>query len=214
MNTNTSTSNQRIIIGLIGDNRVGKDTFATELAKLSNFKTIAFADPVKDMLRVLFNFTDEQLYGNSKEIIDNRWNITPREAMTKLGTELMQFDIYKYLPGLSSSIPQRTFWAHKIIQQIDNDNNNYIITDIRFLHELNTIKQYCNHNNIVLYIIKIIRPNNPHITQIEQEHLSRAEINMISNEFITHTISNDNGIKEFIDKVKEFYNLLTQFNTK
>ena len=201
------TENRRIIIGIIGDNRVGKDTFANELVKLSGFKTIAFADPVKDVLRVMFNFNEDQLYGNSKEIIDSRWNITPREAMTKLGTEFMQFDVYKYLPGLRETIPERTFWAHKIIQQIDNDkHNNYIITDIRFNHELTTINQYCTSNNTILYIVKIIRPNNPYITQVDKLHLSRAEINIIPEEYITHTIINDGDIYTFCIKIKAFYN--------
>ena len=204
----TTESPRRIIVGLIGDNRVGKDTFAIELAKLTDYKMTAFADPVKDVLRVMFNFSEDQLYGNSKEIIDPRWNITPREAMTKLGTELMQFDIYKYLPNLITTIPQRTFWANRIIQQINAANletvTNYIITDIRFLHELNTVKKYCDDNDVKLYIVKIVRPNNPHITQINSEHLSRAEINMIPAEFITHTIYNDSTMDEFMGKVKAF----------
>ena len=119
----------------------------------------------------------------------------------------MQFDIYKYLPGLCETIPERTFWAHKIIHQIDNDkHNNYIITDIRFNHELTTIKQYCTSNNTILYIVKIIRPNNPYITQVDKLHLSRAEINIIPEEYITHTIINDGDIHTFCNKIKAFYN--------
>jgi hypothetical protein len=51
----------KIVVGLAGGKRVGKDTTAGIL--IEKFKnvypvhTIAFADPIKDMLKVLLNYT-------------------------------------------------------------------------------------------------------------------------------------------------------------
>jgi hypothetical protein len=101
-----------MIICLIGQKRVGKDTVASMIKSLyPNFKTIALADPIKDIARIMFNFTEEQLYGNEKEVLDPRWNITPRQVFEQFGTDIMQFDIYKYLPGLEKCVPKRKFWT-------------------------------------------------------------------------------------------------------
>jgi len=50
-----------MIIGLIGNKRVGKDTVADYICEKFQFKKYAFADGVKDTCKVLFNFTDDQL---------------------------------------------------------------------------------------------------------------------------------------------------------
>jgi len=100
-----------MIIGLLGKNRVGKDTFAEYLIQNYGFVRYAFADPIKEIARILFNFTQEQLYGNQKEEIDNRWDISPRQFFQKFGTEIMQFDIYKHLPKLQNKVAPREMWG-------------------------------------------------------------------------------------------------------
>lgn len=192
---------QKIIIGLIGDNRVGKDTIAAYINQYINShssyvnididnaentlettqckcKNLAFADNVKDVGRILFNFSDEQLYGSKKEIIDERWGITPREFMTIFGTEIMQYDIYKYFPNLANFVEPKTFWAKRTLSFIENNENNYkyyIITDIRFNHELkalNDINNKCQKYKLVL--IKVTREGQ--YTNADITHKSRTEL--------------------------------------
>jgi hypothetical protein len=47
--------------------------------------------------------------------IDTKWNIKPRNFFEQFGTDIMQFDIYKYLPSLKISVPQRKFWVLSLI---------------------------------------------------------------------------------------------------
>ena len=75
------------IIGFLGNKGSGKDTAGNYLVKHHNYKRYAFADPIKEIARHLFNLDDTQLYGDKKDMIDERWNLTPRTIFQRLGTE-------------------------------------------------------------------------------------------------------------------------------
>ena len=91
------------IIGFLGRKRSGKDTCGEYLIENYNFTKYAFADPLKDILKILFNFDDEQLNKN-KEEIDKLWKISPREALQKFGTDFARIDIFKYFPQLKEPL--------------------------------------------------------------------------------------------------------------
>lgn len=55
----------KTIIALNGVKGCGKDTFADVLVSDHGFKKTSFAEPMKEMVRHAFPFTDEQLYGPS-----------------------------------------------------------------------------------------------------------------------------------------------------
>ena len=69
-----------VLIGIVGKKYSGKDTAADYLVANHNFTKMAFADPVKKVAKELFNFNDEQLYGNLKEATDERWGISPQRS--------------------------------------------------------------------------------------------------------------------------------------
>ena len=81
-------------IGLLGNKGCGKDTLADYLVKDKNFIKYSFANPIKEIAKHLFNLSDEQLNGSHKETIDNRWNLSPRIILQRLGTEFGQYKIY------------------------------------------------------------------------------------------------------------------------
>ena len=60
----------------------GKSTVA-EIIKSIYPNTIIFnfGDAVKESLKPIFNFSDEELYGKDKEKVNEFWKITPREIM-------------------------------------------------------------------------------------------------------------------------------------
>ena len=60
-----------VIIGLIGNKRVGKDTIADYLVNNYNFKKYAFADQIKKISNIIFGWNGEQLDGEQKDIIDD-----------------------------------------------------------------------------------------------------------------------------------------------
>jgi hypothetical protein len=82
-------------IGLLGQKGSGKDTLADYLVNNKGFVKYSFATPVKNISKILFNLSDEQLYGNLKEIIDDKLGISPRVIFQRLGTEFGQDLIYK-----------------------------------------------------------------------------------------------------------------------
>tara|TARA_B100000029_G_scaffold463771_1_gene497295 strand:- start:64 stop:711 length:648 start_codon:yes stop_codon:yes gene_type:complete len=189
----------QMIIGLLGKNRVGKDTFAEYLINNCGFVRYAFADPIKDIARILFNFSEEQLYGNKKEDIDIRYGISPRQFFQKMGTEIMQYDIYKHLPGLRETVPPREMWVvifrEWYKKQLEIDGNvNVVISDVRFFHELRCIKELGG------MIVKIIRPS---VEIKDEEHQSEIETQQIPDTDIDKIIINDSSIENFHHKIKE-----------
>ena len=38
----------------------------------------------------MFGFTEDQVFGDAKDVIDPVWGVTPRLVLQVLGTELMQ----------------------------------------------------------------------------------------------------------------------------
>jgi hypothetical protein len=188
-------------IALIGNKRVGKDTFYDIIKENQNYniKHYTIAKPLKDIVKLLFNFTEEQLYGNEKEIVDINWNIKPRDVLQKFGTEIMQFDIHKYFPNIN--LKNRTFWVQKIfsiLNNIDNPNEISLITDVRHPHEVDVLKNLKN-----IYFIKINRN-----TGIIDNHITENEINNIPKELISFEINNNGTLEDYKKKINDLFNSL------
>ena len=49
------------LIGLLGRKQSGKDTLGNYLVDKYNYKRYAFADPIKDILKIMFDLSDKQL---------------------------------------------------------------------------------------------------------------------------------------------------------
>ena len=67
----------------------GKSTIADILVAKHNFITLSLADPMKQVCKMLFDFSDEQLWGASafRNAPDPRYNgLTPRMALINFGT--------------------------------------------------------------------------------------------------------------------------------
>jgi hypothetical protein len=62
-----------MIVGVSGKARSGKDTVAGTLARLGNGAVIDISDLGKRFLMLLFDFTEEQLWGDFKEVEDDRY---------------------------------------------------------------------------------------------------------------------------------------------
>lgn len=86
-----------IVVGLVGLKRSGKDTVAQILSDIrhgGNVYRLAFADPLRDALRAVFGFSDEQMFGSKKEEVDPFFGVSYRKAAQFVGTNLFrdQFD--------------------------------------------------------------------------------------------------------------------------
>lgn len=161
-----------MIIGLVGNEHVGKDTIANYLYKEYNFRKYNLADPIKEISKKLFGWSDNKLNGKLKDKIDKETGIIPRDFFKWFGTEIFQYSIHNKFPNLK--INNRCMWANCMKQFIEiyGNNSNIVITDIRFIHEADILIKsgglliHINRNSIssdnyeINTLIKNINPYN------------------------------------------------------
>lgn len=124
------------LIVISGKARVGKDTFADILKNTfdENYVTLAYAGELKRKCTEDFDLSYDQLYGDLKEVPDERYvkysdstNVvywTPREIMQFIGT-----NCYRAIDN--------NFWVKSLFKYVDKNNlKNVIITDARFPNEI------------------------------------------------------------------------------
>lgn len=143
-----------IIIGLIGKERVGKDTFADYICQKYLFKKYNLARPIKEIAKIMFGWDDKKLNGVEKDIVDTNLGIKPRDFYTWFGTEIGQFKLHQKFPNLL--IPSRSIWSlsmdNWIKEQMERNSNSLIvIPDVRFCHEVDVLTKY---NAILININK------------------------------------------------------------
>lgn len=126
------------IIGLTGfEGRVagvGKDTAADYLLQYhrSQFRSLAFADPIRRAMREVFGWDDSYFAHPKKNEVDERYGISPRKAMQTLGTEwgrnMINSDLWLILAG------------QKALPLVDAGFD-VLITDCRFENEAKWIRK-------------------------------------------------------------------------
>lgn len=126
-----------MIIGLVGRKGSGKTTVAQYLGT-KGYTEIVFAEPVKQIVSILFGFDYEVLKGDTPEkrikrdtLKDPIWGKTAVEAMQYVGTELVRnnFDQEAWI-----KIAQR-----KIEAAIERGEN-VVISDVRFKNEIEFVR--------------------------------------------------------------------------
>ena len=175
------------IIAICGAKRVGKDLLANYISHKFGYKKIAFADPLKDCVKALFNFKGDQLGdGYLKDIVDERWGITPRKALQFFGTEVLQYKMQELLPDVN-----RKMLAYSLISRLRPDVL-YVISDMRFLHEFEEVKR------LGAFVIRVDRPS-VHVDINHDVPVHCSEVAYKEIPFDMHLI-NDGDISDYIKK--------------
>lgn len=154
----------KIIVGFCAKAGRGKDTCSDYLVKQYNFKKIAFADPIRQVAKTLFQFCDSQLTNHKeKESIDERINKTPRQVMQEIGMMFRE----KYGPN---------FWVDRTLSPILNSpepNRLFCISDVRFTNEIEELLKLEQEKRAKVVLIKIENQKDFEKNQV-QEHISES----------------------------------------
>ena len=145
-----------MIIGIAGFLGSGKGTLGDILIQEHGFRSIAFADAVKDAVAAIFKWPRELLEGDSvasryfREKVDPYWSekfgydVTPRYMLQLMGTEAGR-DVF-----------DSNLWVYVVEKTImESPDSNFVITDLRFPNESTIIKRMGGHT------IRVIRGPEP-----------------------------------------------------
>lgn len=133
------------VIGLIGAVGSGKDTIAEYLSETKWYDRYAYASKVKDVAAIVFSWNREMLEGTTpksrkwREEIDPYWNITPRQALQKIGTEMFRNHL------------DPDVWVKALVRELEvvSNSRKVVITDCRFVNEVNAVKDM---GGVIIYV--------------------------------------------------------------
>lgn len=175
----------KLVVAICGRKQHGKDCAAMDLVN-AGFCHEKFASPLKQACALLFSLDDDQVHEEKKDVLDPRWNKTPRELLQFVGTEMFQYKIQEVLPDVG-----RGFWAKSLVQRISkSDAERIVISDMRFQHELDTLREI---KDCRVLAIRIVRDS----MKCDDCHPSETELDDI---MPVHEIMN-NGSKEDLYRI-------------
>lgn len=164
-----------MLIGLTGAAGCGKTTAAKILEKALEMQEYHYAKPLKDACKIIFDWNDEHMYGDLKEIVDPAYGVSPRMAMQTLGTEW------------GRSLIHKDIWLIRAKTEIER-HSRLVISDVRMDNEAELI---IRNGGI---IIDIQRP-------VKHEVRSHSSEAGVSEHLIHKTIMNNGTLEEFRTKL-------------
>jgi hypothetical protein len=174
------------IIAFVSNKHVGKTLASKYLCDKYGYIKFSFADALKMAVKEIFGFTDDQLWGDNKETIDEYWNVSPRYILQIVGTDLFREQMKHIIPHIGENIWIRV--AERKLHKLLNDNKNVVIDDLRFPNEAELIRTLGGN------LIRIERPQ----LILEDTHISeQSNIHIQVNE----TIINDGTIQNYYHKI-------------
>ena len=192
-----------IKIAISGKANSGKDTISKMFCELihpfhkytkNHCKIIAFADPIKNIIKTMYPQIDPlHLFGSSEyrgEIIPGSFvdgvPLTIRRLLQDFGEGCK-----KYNPKIWIDV-----FDNKL-KKCEKDKINIVIaSDLRFIDELN----YLRENGFVL--IRLLKPDD--VPQMS--HISETQQNQIKDEEFNFIINNDGTLNDLNNKVLEIVN--------
>ena len=177
------------VIAIVGGKRCGKDTIASFLGNYG-YENWKVAGKLKKICAELFGFNNDQLETDAKEIVSPKWGVSPRHIMQVIGTDIVQFELKKYIPKID-----RTFWIERLCEEFLSltDRPNIVISDVRFMHEYLYLKSVFGND---LGVIKVLRPS---MQNTKDAHISEHEWQSIPEDIL---VSNDSTVDALYEKLK------------
>lgn len=116
-----------MLIGISGKRGTGKTTLGQVLELKYGFEPVGLADSLKEMVKEVFNLTEEHVNGSLKEApLPQYSGYTPRTIMIDVGQFFRKYD--------------ENIWIKKLLDRKPLGKS-LVITDVRFWNEANFIKE-------------------------------------------------------------------------
>lgn len=152
------------IVGLTGLKGSGKDEVANIISRNYGHVRVAFADPLKDVIKTIFGVTEEELTDRvKKEKVLDRWPYcSPRQLLQFIGTDMFR----AYYPGV---------WVKAWQNRVMSIDAPVVASDVRFVDEADLIRSMGG------LIIRVVRPgtkNDGHISELSQEAIPADHVIM------------------------------------
>ena len=163
-----------MIIGICGHKGSGKDYLANILKEYTGFKVVHFADPIKDILSDLFKISKDELNELKNSENSKILGTNMRSILQVFGTNIMQ------------KFCGKRIWVDLVLKE-----DNLIIADVRFQHEVDAILEKSG------FIIKLDSP-------CLDSHISESGIDKIPDSYFKYIFDNskkDTSILDFAYKV-------------
>lgn len=139
------------LIALSGHKGCGKDTIGMFLMNNHGYRPISFAYELKNMVSKMYNIPREWMDDRDKKDMPlTNFPVIPTDRFA-LSIQHMLIDEIKsgfwtprallILEGSIKRSVYSNYWVKKVVNQITNDpTNNYVITDMRYCNEADTLK--------------------------------------------------------------------------
>ena len=179
------------IIGISGKARAGKDTLADFISEESKkIGTItnksSFAYLLKKMAMESFNLSHRQVYGDLKEVYDERWEKTPREILQLFGEGFRNI--------------HEDYWVVSLLNVLNNfPNHNHVVADVRYFNEYFRIKEEGG------YVIRIERDASKRDKITNPNHISETALDDIEFDYV---IDNNGSLEDLRQKAIEIVNTI------
>lgn len=192
------------LIGICGRKRHGKNEVGSILTREFAFLPTAFADPLKQTLMQIYNLQYDQVYGDLKEVVDARYQITPREIMQNMGAIVRKVHVETWIRKTFDTIyaAERGEYvtlhteALRDYRETASDTHKWCITDVRHVNEAEAVRAAGGK------IIKIHRPSMP-LDQFSND-ASETAIDDIDPDFL---IVNDGSLEQLGERARHVASL-------
>lgn len=180
------------LIMLCGKKSCGKTSAAKFICgAMDTFRRYSFAGPLKRGVGEFFGLTMDQIYGDGRGVVDERYGVTPRRILQIFGTEILQKYIYEVIPELRDKIADRMFWVKQFkswYKDCVTGNTNIMIDDGRFPHEATAIQDMGG------VVVRIYRPSTDKLCG---DHPSETEVDKIVPDYVI----NEEDLSELLGKI-------------
>lgn len=186
---------KQLVIGFCGAKGSGKDTgykLLCELYPNLNFQRIAFADPIKKTICDIFGLTVDQLNTIKRvdniAIVDYNSNIayghlTGRDFVRKIGMLMRDYDDQQFNRYVTNMVKT-------------NASTNYVVTDVRFENEIQTVRDLGG------YIIRVDRDCCDYDNHITERKIMHPDF----------VVKNNSSLQSFKIELKNIVDKLIQEN--